>query len=195
MSNICVIHSESRNRGTYPYPSQFVIDPIKISGNHIFGRTTQQIQKNPRFRSDEFVSSIKIVNVIVPYVVNVTDNLPMIYMSLRSLNDSNTLIFTTNPKTKYYNFVLFMDRILTDDNGVKRWIYYKAGYTQVMQFHRTYPIEIKISDKLGSILSLTGDEDELNDPVSSLQTTVIFEIEPFINDADYTNHSTQPIAF
>ena len=193
MSNIVILHSFNRNRKISPNPNSFEIDPKLFVGGKIYQRQTSQIQLNPHFKQDEFLVSINLHYIIIPYIENVTDCQPMLYLTLRNKNETDELLFTTNTKCMKSTFPIMVDKILTNDAGDKKFIYYKTPLTQVMKFKRDGIIFIRLQKPNGDDLVITGDNNEMIPFNEDLQTTVVFEVKSFVNDNTFSNHFVNPI--
>jgi hypothetical protein len=65
---------------------------------------------------------------------------------------------------------------------------------QTMRFKRGDPVVLSITTRSGDILP-QQDTDVPTDADPTKQTQITFEITPYINDADYSNHTTTPFSF
>ena len=179
MNNIVILHSEDRNRKiSNSSPAKYSIDLSQICCN-IFKNSLKNEIKPAEMTKSEFVVELKVHSCIIPYINGVTDNLPMIYLNLRSIIYKDTVIFTTKRKAQPSTHPLLFDKIQTNNAGTKTFVHYKSCYNQTMRFSRDRPIDIDILDNNGVTLVISGDTDETVAPIPSLQTTIVFEISSF----------------
>ena len=133
-------------------------------------------------------------------VITATDNalllltFPRIYLDVHShrYNDLR-MIKSPGAVLAEAKFVLVLDKIIFDDNLMPIWIHYRSHGEQVMRFKRDDPVHIKFITRDGSTIDFFTESD-LAIATNPLKQTIITIMDtPYIRDAVYTHHSTDPI--
>lgn len=89
-------------------------------------------------------------------------------------------------------FIMIQERIQYDVNLTPIWIHYRAHGEQVMRFKRNYPLHIRFFRRDETTISFF-DEKDLSVPTNPYKQSIVTLIEtPYIRDALYTNHASNP---
>jgi hypothetical protein len=89
-------------------------------------------------------------------------------------------------------FILVQDRVQFDQNLTPVWIHYKSHGEQVMRFKRNYPLHIRFLTRTGDTIEFFS-ESNLTIPTNPYKQSIVTIIEtPYIRDATYSNHSSNP---
>ena len=110
-----------------------------------------------------------------------------LYKDIRRVNSINGSISDAK-------FALIHDKVQYDENLTPIWILYRSHGEQVMRFKRNSPLKIRFFSRDGNTLTFF-DEADLTVPTNPYKQTIITVLEtPYIRDAVYSNHATNPIS-
>ena len=187
MTEYIDIDSAYRNRDQYSNPANFVISPEQMLGWNKEERTVRAFPQNPSMNPKEFVDSVKLVYLQVPYAAELS-TIPRLYVTFYSLRYKNLdLIKTMAGKHREAQFICIFDKYQLDDAGNRRWINYKCDMTQVMRFNRTSEMLFQVTTRSGDILTIF--DNPIDDPLDvDNQILATISVEPYIRDGDYDNH-------
>jgi len=199
MSNYIDLDSTHRKRDLYPNPCDYVVQSDQVSSWNRESRKVVSHSTRPGAKTTDFVQSIQIKHVILPYtdityhsqdgnVINShTADLQRMYLNVYTerFNDKH-LLSTIDNKVSKANFVLTQEKIQFDSSGDPAWIFFSSRMDQVMRFSRNESLVVQLRQEEGKIIII-----EDMDPVDkSLQTYVLIEVTPIIRDGDYNDVST-----
>ena len=193
MSSYIDLDSNFRDREVYPNENSYRLTDKNTASWFEEARTVRPLPKNPTLRPLEFVATINITYLTLPYS-NELSTLPRVYIDFHSMryNDIH-LISTIGGVKPYEKFICIPDRVQEDNNGTPLWIHYKCMMEQTMRFNRKDGIVFSISSRNGSVLP-QQDTSVPDDPDPLKQTLCTFQITPYLIDADYTNHLSSSLA-
>lgn len=187
MATFVDLDSFERDRETYPNPNDYQLQVQQIKTWNRASRSVRAFPQNPNIEPKEFVTTINIRYMTLPYSDAVAA-LPRIYVNFvsRTYKDIN-LIQTINGIHSDAKFICVPDRIQEDPNtGNPIWIHYKCSMEQTMRFKRDDPILVQFTTRSGDVLPNT-DTLVPNPPDPNQQTLITFELTPYIRDGDYDN--------
>lgn len=192
MSNFVNLDSISRDREQYPNPFDYELTPQQVNSWFPNARTVNPFPKNPSTQPIEFVTTINVQHLILPYNARFA-TLPIVYLNFRSRNFKDIhLIQTIAGAHPEVNFICEWDKVQSDDNGTPLWIHYKCHMEQTVRFTRDFPIIFQITTRDGNPLPGTDTLVPL-DPDPLQQSLCTFEITTYLRDGDYDNHLIEPL--
>jgi hypothetical protein len=120
---------------------------------------------------------------------------PRIYLDIHSHTYNDTrFIRTIGGVLANARFILVIDKVHYDDNLMPIWIHYRPSREQVMRFKKNDTIVIKFMSRGGTTIPFF-DESDLSLPLDPEKQSVLsFDVIPYLNDARFGNHMTEPVA-
>jgi len=190
MSNHVFLDSLHRDRETYPSEFFYVTEPEQLFGFFRKARTVAPYSNPVLGTPMEFVSSIRIHQLTIPYHADF-HAYPVLFVDIHAekYND-NHLVSSLNGTLRDATFICQFASVQNDSGGVPTWIHYKCGMEQVMRYKRDDPVFIRIFSRGGGTLP----QQDTVSPVASdplLQTLIHFEVTPYTRDASYS-HLVEP---
>lgn len=199
-----------RDRITYPNICDYTLTTTQVETWILFAREIRAFHNNPVLRPIEFVCTINLLGLTLPYPnanifpdpLKLTAALeiltfPCLYIDFHSQTyDDQYLIASIDAVHKEDKFVVKIDRIQSDASGNPIWIHYKPEIgSQVMRFKRNDPVTLRIKGRNGDVIPFyTDSEDDLNFPANPMkQSLVSFNVISFVNDNRYSNKDVEPI--
>lgn len=155
-------------------------------------RAVTNISTNPQVRPTSFVWSIRVLSLVVPYNAYNSQQ-PKLYVKIRSSNSMSQRNFVNSINNVHSDafFVCYFDKVQTDSTDTRRWIHFKSDVDQVYNIDFKQYVQIEISDRFGNVLPQT-DAPYTEDPDPFQQTLILTQATPYLRDADYANHASQP---
>ena len=192
MANFIHLDSISRDREQYPNPFDYELTPQQVNSWFRSARTVRAHPQNPSTQPLDFVSTINIRHIILPYNARFA-SLPILYINFRSRDYKDIhLIQTIDGVHPNSNFICEWDKIQENDSGQPLWIHYKCNMEQTMRFTRDRPVIFQITTRDGNPLPGTDNLPPQNpDPLQ--QSLCTFEITTYLRDRDYDNHLLEPL--
>jgi len=90
-------------------------------------------------------------------------------------------------------FVLGIDKTQFDDTLTPKWLHYKSCGEQVMRFKRDDPVVFRLMSRDGTVIPFFTESD-LSVPTNpDKQTMLTVNCIPYLRDAIFANHATEPI--
>jgi len=187
MSTFVDLDSIERDREVNPNPNEYTLQPQQVKTWFRSSRTVRAFPQNPNTEPREFVTTVNIRYMTLPYSEAVAA-LPRIYVDFRSRTYKDIhLIQAINGIHKNAKFICVFDRIQNNPStGDPAWIHYRCNMEQTMRFKRDDTVTLKFTTRSGDTLPNT-DTLEPNPPDPAQQTLVTFELTPYIRDGDYDN--------
>lgn len=189
MSTTFFLDSIGRDTAEYENPAEYEIGAKDVIGWFAQHRQVNEMGSNPSGRVMNFVQTVEVQSLIIPYEASFHD-LPMLFVDFDesgSTNRSTRLIKSNtriDPNTK---FLMEFDKIQFDDAGNEKWIHYKGLNDQVIRFNGNHRLSVKITTRSGNVLPVTVVDPK--DP--DVQTLITFTTVPYIRDGSYDNHRQQ----
>ncbi len=180
-----------RDREEFPNENSYQLKPTQVETWFKSSRAVRAFPQNPSTQPLEFVNTINIKYLVLPYSEAVSE-LPIVFIDFRSMRYKDIhLINSIDGRQAYEKFICVPEKVQNDRNGNPLWIHYKCHMEQTMRFERGEPVIFEITTRDGSVLpQLDTDVPENPDPTK--QTLVTFEITTFLRDNDYDNHLVEP---
>ncbi len=109
------------------------------------------------------------------------------YQDLRRVNSINSVLADAK-------FVLIQDKIQFDQDLMPVWIHYRSHSEQVMRFKRDHPIHVRFMTRDGTTIPFFIESD-LSIQANPYKQSILTLVEtPYIRDALYANHASDPIS-
>ena len=193
MSNYIDLDSIWRDRIDYPNPANYQLTPSQIATWFKAARETRSAPPVPTTRALEFVTSVRIEVLTLPYDARMLD-FPRVYVDFHcSSYDDKYLINSIDGKQADARFICVLDKVQTGSTGDPLWMHYKCPMDQVLRFRRDDPVVFKVLTRDGSVIPFYIDSDPTV-PIDPLkQVLATFTITPYLKDAHFSNHSTETI--
>lgn len=190
MASFISLDSIWRDRETYPSPSEYTIEVNQLNGWFRTARNVRAYPTDANLKPHEFVTSVKLHNLIVPFNV-LTASFPILYLDFHSghANDVD-LIATLNGTHRRARFVASFEKIQNDGNNAPIWVHYRCNQEQVMRFKRDHRMEFRVTTRDGSLFP-NFDTPVPEPPNPNAQIIANFENLPYIRDADFSHHNTE----
>ncbi len=194
MSTFIDLDSVWRDREIYPNENSYFLGPKKIDTWFRTNRSITAFPQNPGKRPLEFVTTVNIKYLTIPYTEELAD-MPRVYVDFRSEKYKDVhLINSIEGRQMTPKFICSIDKIQSDSLDIPTWIHYRCNMEQTMRFERGDPVIFSITDRFGNTLP-SQDTESPNDPDPLKQTLATFEITSYINDASYDHHLAEPVNF
>lgn len=184
MSQYIDLDSIYRDVETHPNPADYSISPDKLIAWYRSSRRTRASAQNPSTMPADFVTSCKLLNLIIPYQEEFT-TIRRLYVDFRSTTSLGmvSLISTIDNTVPDAVFACTFEKNQNDEDGNPVWMHWKGLHSQVMRFEKDKELKIRIFTSDGNTIPITDSVPP--DPLK--QTSALFEIENFTVDADYRN--------
>lgn len=193
MASFINLDSIHRDREVYPNENSYEVDARQVEMWFAASRTTMAIAQNPSIKPREFATTVNIRYFSLPYTDELSE-IPILFINFRSKEFKDIhLISTINGVQRDAKFVCRFDKIQNDRAGDPMWIHYQCNMEQTMRFKRGDPVAFEITTRSGDVLP-QQDTSVPDDPDPTKQSQVTFEITPYINDGDYSNHTVTPFS-
>ena len=194
MASFINLDSFYRDREVYPNENAYQVDARQTETWFAAARTTMSVAQNPSIKPREFATTVNIRYLSLPYTDDLAE-MPIVFINFHSKEFKDIhLISSINGVQMDAKFVCRFDKIQNDRNGDPMWIHYQCNMEQTMRFKRGDPVVLSITTRSGNILP-QQDTYVPTDADPTKQSQITFEITPYINDADYSNHTTTPFSF
>lgn len=167
MAQYIELDSTHRDREVYPNPHEYELQPSQVN---TWSRSGFAAEQTVRY-------SVKVLNVIVPYVAGLKDN-RRLYLDIHSNGlDDNYKVRMIEGVNADAKFVIILDKILNDSSDNPAWIQYKCDMTQSLRinFHNTF--SVRIFDKDGVSIP-NGDNLYPASVLDTAQTSMTIELTP-----------------
>ncbi|HSA76298.1 MAG TPA: hypothetical protein VLE02_02015 [Nitrosarchaeum sp.] len=187
MATFIDLDSLWRDREQYPNSADYQLTPAQVETWFSSSRNISAYPKNPALKPVDFVSTVNVVNLTIPYNEEVAQ-LPRIYLDFHCKTyDDYNMIYSADRKHASDKFVLIPDKIQSDDTDAKIWIHFKCGMQQTMRIRRNDIISFRLSTRGGTVLDFSDDLPP-DPPNPFLQTMCTLEVVPYGRDADYQDN-------
>lgn len=195
MANYIHIDSSYRDKEEYPNENNFQLTAKQVQGWNKYARSVRPFPQNPSLQPLDFASSLKIVSIITPYSEFIAQQ-PYLFLCFGNIQSGVgysdiSLVSTINNHHNDIRFVLFQRKIQKDDSGQKIWIHWTSEMEQVTRFRRDVEMIMTLKTRFGVVLP-SLDTDPYQTDISK-QVSCTVEITPYLRDASYDNHYTQPL--
>ena len=192
MSTYIDLDSIFRDRQIWPNPADYEIFPKQIKSWFPSSRSVTNIPQNPNLRPLEFVTSVKINSIVLPYDASVADT-PRIYVDFHSTRYNDTrLISTVDNVHGSARFICTFDKLQNDGGGAPIWMHYTCDMEQQLRFDRQYPVRFTVRRKDGTLFP-NFDALFPAAPTPNRQILATFELTPYIRDGDYRNNMLETL--
>jgi hypothetical protein len=192
MATYIDLDSLHRDRENYPNENDYTVTASQVETWFTSARTIRALPANPILSIKEFVTTINIRDLALPYSDELAA-LPRIYIEFRSETYKDIrLINTIGGIHADTHFVCSPKRIQTDSNDIPIWIHYECHMEQTMRFERGRPVRIQFTSRNGNVLP-QQDTSPLMEADPNKQTLITFEITPYIRDGTYDNHMVETV--
>jgi len=180
-----------RDREDYPNENSYQLKPSQVETWFKSSRAVRAFPQNPNTQPLEFVTTINIKYLILPYSDTVSE-FPVLFIDFRSMRYKDIhLINSIDGRKPYAKFICVPEKVQNDINGNPLWIHYKCHMEQTMRFERGEPVIFEITTRNGNVLPQL--DTSIPDPADpTKQTLVTFEITSYLRDGDYDNHLLEP---
>jgi hypothetical protein len=186
MSTFVHLDSGQRNVVQYPSPADFDVTAKQVSSWWPQARTVRAYPQEIQNKQYEFVTSIKLSHLILPYTAQLA-NEPLIFVEFHSSTyHDRGLISTIDGEFPKITFVAEWDKT-QNNSSAPAWIHYKCNMTQAMRYKRDKPLKFKIVLRDGTVPVITDNTPPVL-PNPALQISATFEMIPYIRDDEYINH-------
>ncbi len=119
---------------------------------------------------------------------------PRIYLDFHSKRFNDTrFLKTIDGVLADARFVLYTDRAQFDDTLTPVWLHYKASGEQVMRFKKDDIIVIRVMSRDGTTIPFFTESDLTVATNPDKQTMITVCVTPYLRDAVFANHLTEPI--
>jgi hypothetical protein len=119
---------------------------------------------------------------------------PRIYLDFHSHRYNDTrFLKTIKGVLADAKFVLTIDRTQFDDTLAPKWLHYKTCGEQVMRFKRDDPVVFRLMSRDGTTLPFFTEPDLTVPSNPDKQTMLTVNCIPYLRDAVFVNHATEPI--
>jgi hypothetical protein len=136
MATYIDLDSLHRDRENYPNENDYTVTASQVETWFTSARTIRALPANPILSIKEFVTTINIRDLALPYSDELAA-LPRIYIEFRSETYKDIrLINTIGGIHADTHFVCSPKRIQTDSNDIPIWIHYECHMEQTMRFER-----------------------------------------------------------
>ncbi|MDB4769404.1 hypothetical protein OAG24_00415 [bacterium] len=192
MSTYFHLDSLFRDRETWPNPASYEVKPDQVATWFRQARSVRAHPQNPSTSPLEFVSSINLHHLIIPYDASFV-GLPVLYVEFRSkkYNDIH-LVHSIEGNKADVQYVCVLEKIQNDSAGDPMWIHFRSTMEQVMRFRRGDEIIFKVTTRDGSVLPNVDTLVPIAaDPNKQILAT--FDVIPYIRDGDYDNHMKETV--
>lgn len=186
MATFIDLDSNWRDREIYPNPANYELTPSQVEGWFRNARSVRAFPQNPSTQPLNFVVSMNIHYLTVPYSDPVAA-LPRVYVDFhsRKYNDIH-LIQAIDGRHQESRWICNFDRIqrdpVTDD---PLWIHFRCTMEQVMRFKKDDTMVFRVTTRDGSTLpNLDNLVPDPPDPLKQILCT--FDCTPYLRDGDYS---------
>ena len=191
MSNYIDLDSIWRDRITYPNPADYVVTAGQIETWFSAARETRSAPPVPTSRALEFVTSVRLEKVTLPYDARMLD-LPQIYMDFHCLSyDDKYLIASIDGIQASARFICVLDKVQSGSDGNPLWMHYRSPMDQVLRFRRNDPVVFRLMTRDATVIPYYNDPDPTVPADPNKQVLATFTLTPYLKDAHFANHSTE----
>lgn len=193
MASYINLDSIFRDRQNYPNPAEFQVSADLIKGWHPNPPKVNATNALVTDRSLEFASTLKLMQLIIPYSANLL-NQPCLYVSFFSSSYKDTnIVGSMTPIHAEDNFICNYSKTQYDNLGNPIWLHYDCKMRVTMRFRRNSTVLFKVSTRSGASIPDFIDTNYTIPADPTKQVLATFEIIPFIRNNAYTNHLVEPI--
>ena len=191
MSTYVDLDSVWRDKEQFPNENNYELTPNQVTSWFNSARSVRAFPQNPTTQPLEFVTSVNIKHLAIPYSDDVAA-FPRVYVNFRSRRYSDVhLINAIDGKQPTAKFICIPHKVQDDPvTGNPLWIHYQCNMEQVMRFSRGDTVVFELTSRNGNALpqqDTSGDEE----PDPNKQTLCTFELTPYLRDNDFSNHLTE----
>ena len=121
---------------------------------------------------------------------------PRIYLDVHSRQyDDQRAIRAIDGHLSDAKFILTQDKIQFDDTMMPIWIHYKSHGEQILRFKRDDTVQVRFLTRDGTVIPFFTETDLTIPTNPDKQSMITLEVTPYIRDADYSHHNTNPISY
>jgi hypothetical protein len=187
MSTFIHLDSGARDVTQYPNPASFTVNANQVSTWWQAARTVRAYPQEIPNKQYEFVTTIKIDHLVLPYTEQLQDE-PIVYVQFNSTKyKDRSLIQTISNMFPTITFVAEWDKTQNDSTATPAWIHYKCNMPQAMRFSRDKPVIFEVTLRDGSTPIIVDNIPPVL-PNPAVQVSATFELIPYIRDDEYSNH-------
>ena len=191
MSTFIDLDSFWRDRVAYPNPCDYQLTTEQVETWFPHAREVRAFPSNPTNRPVEFVTSVHVENLTLPYD-DALAKLPRVYVNFQCQTYKDIyLISSIDGKQRDARFICFFDKIQTDATGKPIWIHYRCGMEQVVRFKRNEPVLLRIMGRDANVIPFFIDTDPTKPKDPTKQSLITFTITPYLRDNVFSNHNVE----
>lgn len=193
MSSYIDLDSYYRDRESYPNENAYELLPDQVQLWTKQPRQTVTFSRNPGLRPLEFVVTIRLISIQLPYSADIAD-IPKIYVNFESKNYKDVrLVDAIGGIHSDVKFVCSFDKLQYDALNNPAWIHYKCRMIQTMRFEKGEPVIVSITTRSGMVLPQQDNPPSLP-PIPSKQSLLTFQITPYELDGAFSDtRNSQPL--
>ena len=207
MATYIDLDSRHRNWQVYTNPAYFVVEAEQVSTWNRAPRQVTAQSSRLGSRVVEFSQSVKLKQLIIPYVDNTlagyynsgtsvvtgahSATFQRLYVDVHTARyDDKQLIYTINNKIPKARFACTQEGFQFDDTNTPRWIKFGSNMDQVMRFARNESLVFEIMQEDGNRVWFYDNPQDAppTAPVPTYQVWALLEVTPYFRDSDYNNH-------